>query len=156
MKRLVKTLFLLFFFSQAAVAQFDISKMEGEFHVDMTIMESRLQGTRAGEDRLSKLRKDNFILMVYNDEEEGTTWAAMYNMGFNAEEPLWIGQCVATDMAQFDILLDEMYDDRQRIYHCSYSTENAISEINIDPFFAHMSTEANSGNELIMIVDRRQ
>lgn len=155
MKPLFKTLAFIFLFSQAASAQLDLNKMVGEFHVDMTVMQMNLQGTRAGEERLTKLRKDNFILMVYTSEEDNSTWAAMYNMGFNTEEPIWNGQCVSTGMAQFDILLDEMYDERQRIYHCSYSTENGISEINIDPFFAHMSTGANSGNELILIVDRR-
>lgn len=129
--------------------------MSGQFEVDLALAELKLMGTRQGEERLAKLKKERLVLMIYYDENTQKTWAAFYNMAFNSEKPMWNAPCVEGEIMQFTIELDEMYDDKKRIYHCSYSTENGISELIIDPFYAHMSSESNSGQELVFICDRR-
>lgn len=151
MRSVLVLLLLIAGIHQTSFAQIGLGSMVGQYSVDMNLAKSKLAGTRAGEERYQKLQKDNFILMIYKDEASGEIWAAIYNMGFNATKPIWNAICVQGEMAQFTIELDEMYDDKKRIYHCSYVIENGVAEITIDPFFAHMTSEANSGQELVFI-----
>lgn len=155
MKNGFKILILILIYNQSSFAQFDLSTMIGQYEVDMALLESKTPKTRSGSERVQKMKDDHLILMIYADDRDSSTWAAMYNMGFDPENPLWIGQCVQGEMMQFSIQLEEIYDGKQRIYHCSYATENGISELTIDPYFAHMSSEKNSGNELTFILYRR-
>lgn len=143
----------LIFGASAAFGQIDLTSILGEYHVDLTAMKPKLQGTRAGEERFSKLEKDELILILFMDYDVSEeVYAVMYNMDFNPEEPIWFGTCYQGSGTSFTIQLREEYDGRPRVYLCSYMVVQGVGTINIDPFFAHMSVQPNTGNDLIMIV----
>ncbi len=155
-KNLLLSLVSIVMLALPASAQFDLSIMHGQYKPDVSYIEDQLRKTRAGTERLQSIKNAGLVLVVYGDPNTNQTWAALYNTSFSTTNPLWNGRCINGQMMEFTIESDRVLDNGEKeIFHCTYVTENGISELTIDPCYTYPGANSHKGNEITFTLDRR-